>query len=509
VNFNRIPISPKTKISLFADYHRAENDFKYMDYNGTFYGKDHEKDDTVRTIDNNKYGAVSLSGNIRNSQKNFDINGDFFVFTSKYEIPSPAGVIYKYRNQTANDANREYFFSVNQKFHNAAESRINIAYLLSLDDFNWTDKDNIAFPYSLLPKGGKGKISSKNSAFDGEYLHKFNFSNNISLSLNNFVRYEKINYSNDISNLPISDREVDRLNGSISGDLKIFTPYPEVIFGGTIRTYLDKISNWEEGFVYKKIPDDTIFDIDKTLRLSVNNYFQLLPIQVFADAVYAEKIPNLRQRYGYYGIIPNTNLLPEKIYSSQMGLIVDNSSIKTTVSVFVNYCEDLIRVIYFGNVGKAQNLAKTFNYGIENDISWKMNSKIEISNNVSLQEPRNLSEKSTKKLYIPEESKLKINSQLQIGDFAGFSLISRYSYKSAYFHDLYNICRVPFDDNRRGLSFFSFILQHKTKFLTTQIGIYDVLSSGNSPKKITALENPYYVLRYPGMSFKGSVKWEM
>jgi outer membrane receptor protein involved in Fe transport len=202
--------------------------------------------------------------------------------------------------------------------------------------------------------------------------------------------------------------------------------------------------------------------------------------------------------------MPNTDLLPEKIYSSQIGFIAD-FPIKTVTSVFVNYCEDLIRILYFQNVGKAVNISKTLNYGIENDISWKITPKFEISNNISLQEPKNISEKSTKKLYIPEESKLKINSEIQIGDFAGFSFIPQYSYKSSYFHDLYNVYRVPFDKDKKGLSFFTFVLQHRTKYLTTQIGVYDILASGNSPEKVTALESQYFSIRYPGMSVKGSV----
>jgi hypothetical protein len=507
-NFNHIPISPKTNLSLFADYHRAKNNFKYMDFNGTFYGKDHEKDDTIRVTDNNRYNALTISGNIKNSQKNFDINGDFSIFASKYEIPSSAGTLYKFRNQSAFDANREYFFGLTQSFHNAAESRMKISYLLSFDEFNWTDKDNIAFPYSLLPRDGRGKISSRNTVFDGGYFHKFYFGNRSLLFLNGTARYEEINYSNDITGFSVSDREVNRLNGAISSDLKFFTRHPEIILGGTIRGYMDKIENWERGFVYQKIPDDTIFDMDKTLRLSVNNSFLSPPLQVFADVVYAEKIPNLRQRYGFYGVIPNTNLLPEKIYSSQIGLIT-NSPARTRTAFFVNYCEDLIRVIYFGNVGQARNISKTLNYGIENDIFWKMRPKLEISDNITLQNPQNLSETSSKKLYIPQESRLKINTQAIIGDFAGFSLISQYSYLSAYFHDLYNVHRVPFNDSKSGLSFFSFILQHKIKSFTTQIGIYDILASGNSPQKITELESGYHPIRYPGMSIKGSVLWEI
>jgi hypothetical protein len=503
-NLNHIPISKKTKISLFADLHKAENNFRYMDYNGTFYGKDHELDDSVRSMDNNRFNALTFSGNVKNSQKKFDIDGNFSVFASKYEIPSPAGVIYKYRNRSAFDANREYLFSLSQNFHNAGESKIKVFYLLSHDEFNWTDKDNIAFPYSLLPKDGKGTVASKNNALDGSFLHKFRFGDNFCLSVNTSLRGEKINYSNDVTSFEIEDREVDRLNAAVGGDLKIITRAPEIIFGASIRGYGDKTNNWKEGFIYKDVPDTALFDIDNTLRLSVNNYFLSAPVQISADIVYAEKIPNLRQRYGYYGVIPNANLLSEKVYSAQVVLIADYP-VKTITSVFANYCENLIRIIYFSNVGKAVNISKTSNYGIENDVSWKISSKVELSNNATLQMPLNLSEKSDKNLYVPNESVLKINTEMKIGDFGGLSFIAQYSYKSPYFHDLYNIYRVPFDENKKGLSFFSFVLQYKVKFITAQAGIYDISSSGNSPQKISALESGYFPIIYPGMSVKSSV----
>jgi hypothetical protein len=513
-NLNFIPLSPKTKLSISADCRRADNDFRYMDYGGTFYGEDHEKDDTVRTMDNNEYKAFSFSGNIKNSQKKFDINGDFSIFNSKYHIPSYAGTLYQHRNRTAFDENREYYWSINQKFHNRAENKIDFSYLLAFDEFNWTYEDKFAFPYTLLPRNGKGKISVTNDAFDGKYFHKFNFGEYVSLSANSSARYERIIYSNDITKYTVIDREVDRLNGSLSSDLKILTPYPEIIFGGTIRAYMDKIKDWEEGFVYKNIPDDTIYNLDKSLRFNINNYFLSTPIQIFADFFFAQKQPNLRQRYGYYGIIPNTNLLSEKVLSWQTGAIADFQEIKLKVNAafFLNYCNDLIRVIYYGNVGQAKNIAVTATWGFENNIYWKVFDKIELQNNLTFQEPKNLSEKSIKKLYIPEESKLKINSSLQIGDFAGFSLISQYSYKSVYFHDLYNTHRVPFNKDKKGLSFFSFILQYHIKNLTNitaQFGVYDILAGGNSPAYLTALENQYYVLRYPGISMKGSVLWEI
>ncbi|MCL1946344.1 MAG: TonB-dependent receptor plug domain-containing protein [Chitinivibrionia bacterium] len=514
-NLNFIPLGTKTKVSLSADYRKADNDFKYMDYNSTFYGEDHEKDDTIRAMDNNEFKAFTFSGNIKNTQKKFDINGDFSMFNSKYHIPSPAGTRFRYRNRTAFDENSEYFFSVNQKFHNK-ENKINFAYLLAFDEFNWTYEDRIAFPYSLLPNNGKGKISTKNDALDGKYFHKFDFGSYLSLSSNSSARYERIIYSNDITGFTINDREVDRLNGSFSGDLKVVPlyPFPEVILGGTIRAYMDKINDWERGFVYEKIPDDTLFGLDKSLRFNINNYFLNTPFKVFADFVFAQKQPNLRQKYGYYGIIPNTNLLPEKVISWQTGAIAEFEEInlKINAAIFQNQCEDLIRIIYYRAVAQAKNIAQTSTFGFENNIYWKIFDKIELQNNLTFQEPKNLSDKSIKDLYIPEESKLKLNSSLQIGDFAGFSFISQYQYKSAYFHDLYNIHRVPLDENKRGLSFFSFILQYHIKNstdITAQVGIYDILAGGNSPEYLTALENQYYFLRYPGISIKGSVLWEI
>jgi hypothetical protein len=510
VNINFIPVSPKTKLSLSGNWHSAENNYKYMDYNGTFYGKGHEKDDTIRTMDNNKYRSFSLSGNIKNSQKNFDINGDFSVFRSIYEIPSPAGVLYKFRNQSAYDENGDYAFSLTQKFHGGFENKINIFAIFSNDKFCWTSKDNIAFPYSLLPKNGKGEIATKNSVFDFGYFHKFEAGRNFAVSLYASTRFEKINYQNEITGFDISDREVNRLNGAVSADLSFFTPYPEIILGGTIRGYADKTNNWKEGFVYKNIPDATNCDSDKSLRFNINNYFLIKPIQIFADAVFAERIPNLRQRYGYYGIIPSTNLLPEKIFSSQVGINSGSyDKIKVSTASFVNYSHDLIRIVYFGNVGKAQNIAKSITYGIENDIFYKISPKVELKNNLTYQEPRNLSEKSNKKLYLPNESRLKINTEIKIGDFAGFCFIPSFSYKSAYYHDLYNIHRVPFDEKRKGLSFFHFVLEQKIDKIMLQIGVYDICTAGNSPEKITALENQYFVLRYPGISMKSSVLWEI
>lgn len=507
-NLNNIPLGNKTKLSLSADWNSAKNDFKYMDYNGTYYGKSHRDDDTIRRMDNNEFRSISLSSGIKTFQKNFDLDGSFSFLHSEYEIPSSPGTLYKFRNQTARDKNSDYILTLNQKFHNKFESKINLSAIFSQDKFLWTHKDNFAFPYSLL-LGGRGEIATRNSAFDGGYFQKIEMGDYFALSLYGLARYEKINYQNDITGFDLADREVNRLSGSFSADLSFTTNFPEIILGGTIRAYADRINNWEEGFVYKKIPDDTIFDVDKSLRLSINNYFLKQPFQVFADAVFAEKIPNLRQRYGYYGIIPNTNLLPEKVFSSQAGIIADFYKFKTSAAFFVNYSRDLIRVIYYGNVGQSKNISKSLNFGFENDIFWKVFDKIELRNNLTFQEPRNLSEKSNKKLYLPNESRLKINTELKIGDFAGISVLPSASFKSAYFHDLYNVHRVPYNENRNGLAFFNFVLQYEIKSLRFQVGVYDICSTGNSPENLTALENPYFALRYPGMNFKGSVKFEM
>jgi hypothetical protein len=158
---------------------------------------------------------------------------------------------------------------------------------------------------------------------------------------------------------------------------------------------------------------------------------------------------------------------------------------------------------------KVLDIRNRFTFGFENDIFWQIFEKIGFRNSLTLQEPRNLSEKSNKKLYLPNESRVKINSELKIGDFAGVSFLPSVAYNSAYFHDLYNIHRVPFNENKNGLAFFNFVLQYEIKSLLFQAGVFDISSAGNSPEKLTALENPYFVLRYPGMNFKGSVKWKL
>jgi len=507
-NLNNIPLGNKIKLSLSGNWHSAENNYKYMDYNGTFYGKNATADDTIRRMDNNEFRSAAATASVKTFQKNFDLDGNFSFLYSKYEIPSPAGVRYEFRNQTAYDESKDYILMLNQKIHNRFESKINLSAIFSQDAFHWTYKDNFRFPYSLL-KDETGEISSKNTAFDGGYFHKFEMGNYFALSLYNLARFERINYMNDVTGYDLSDREVQRLSGSLSADFSLFTDFTEVILGGTIRAYADRINDWDEGFVYKKIPDDTIFDVDKSVRLSINNYLLTKPMQVFADAVFAERIPSLRQRYGYYGIIPNTNLLPEKVFSSQIGIIADFDKFKTNSAVFCNYSQDLIRVVYRNNVGQAVNIAKSVNFGFENYIFWKVFEKIELRNNFTFQEPRNLSEKSNKKLYLPNESRLKNNTEIKIGDFEGVSFLPSLSFQSAYFHDLYNSHRVPYDENKAGLAFFNFVLQYEIKTLLFQAGVYDISSAGNSPERLTAIENPYFVLRYPGMSFKGSVKWEL
>jgi len=501
-NLNHIPLGNRTRLSLSGDWHSAKNDFEYMDYNGTFYGANHRDDDTIRRMDNNEYRSFSATAGVKTFQKNFDLDGNFAFLWSRYEIPSPVGERFRFRNQTTHDENSDYMITLNQRFHNRFESKINLSTVFSQDAFRWTDKDNIVFPYSLSEGG---EVTSKNSAFDGGYFQKIEMGQYFALSLYNSARFEKINYQNDIVGRDVSDREVQRLNGAISADLAIFTAISEFILGGTIRGYVDRISNWTDGFVYRNIPDDTIFDVDKSLRLSVNNHFLISPLQVFADVVFAEKIPNLRQRYGYYGIIPNTNLLSEKVVSTQTGIIADFNKFRTSAAIFYNYSRDLIRVIYRGNVGQAVNIAEAENFGFENNIFWQVFEKIELRNNLTLQEPRNLSESSNKKLYLPNESRLKINSEVKIGDFAGVSFLPSVSFQSAYFHDLYNRFRVPFDENRKGLAFFNFVLQYDIQNWRIQAGVYDICSAGNSPEKRTALENPYFVLRYPGMNLKGSV----
>jgi len=479
-----------------------------MDYNGTFFGENHRDDDTIRRIDNNEFRRFLLSGNLKSAQRAFDFNANFSLLNAKNEIPSPAGVRYRFRNRTAYNTNTDFFLSANLGFRNSAQSEIFAAYFFSHDEFNWTHRDNIAFPYSLLRQGGTGQVLAKNNAFDGGHLHRFALGNNVEFLLNNSARFEKINYSNDITGFSLSDRDVSRATGALSGDFTFFTPAPKILLGGTIRGYLDRINGWGGGFVYREISDTTTIDHDKTLRLSINHNFNPLPLSVFADAVFAEKAPNLRQKYGFHGVIPNTNLLPERIYSAQIGVIAD-LPIRITTAGFLNYCENLIRTVYFRGVGQARNISKTLNYGVENNIFWRVSPKLDISNNITFQNPLNLSEQSTRRLYIPGESKLRINSQAEIGDFAGWSLISRYAYKSAYFHDLFNVHRVPFDDNMRGLSFFSFILQHQRRRITAQVGVYDILASGNSPERLTALESGYFPIRYPGMSIKGSILWTL
>ena len=509
-NLNHIPLGNRTRLSLSGDWHSAKNDFEYMDYNGTFYGANHRDDDTIRRMGNNEYRSFSATADVRTFQKNFDLDGNFAFLWSRYEIPSPAGVLYKFRNQSAFDENSDYILTLNQRFHNRFESRINLSAMFSQDAFHWTYRDNIAFPYSLLPRGGTGEITSRNTAFDGGYFQKIEMGEYFALSLYNSTRFEKINYQNDITGFDLSEREVQRLNGALSVDFAIQTAFPEIILGGTIRGYADRINDWNAGFVYREIPDDTIFDVDKSVRLSINNHFSgTPPLQVFADAVFAEKIPNLRQRYGYYGVIPNTNLLPEKVFSAQTGFITDLGKLKTSAAVFYNHSRDLIRVLYFGNVGQARNIAEAQNFGFENNIFLRIFEKIELRNNFTLQEPRNLSDKSNKNLLLPSESRLKINTEAKVGGFAGVSFLPSMTYKSAYFHDLFNIHRVPFNESKNGLAFFNFVLQYEIPNWRFQAGIYDISPSGNSPERRTALENPYFVLRYPGMSFKGSIKWEL
>lgn len=506
---------PHKKLALYStlDYHRANNDYPYFDRNGTIYGKNATDDDTLRSMDNNRSQDAQFSLGMRYTPKSStSFNVDWSFLDSDYEIPSSKGTVWKDRNRTAEEEMREQFLTLSQTFsladRGSATWRING--LLSESTIFWTGHDNIAFPYLLLPKDGTGVILTENRYLNASFEVGILLGNMLKLDSRTDLRHEILLPSNHIDGFEIGERDSRRSMVGLSMDLTLIAPSTEILLGGSIRGYRSAVEGWTKVFSYDSVPDTTRYDHDKSIRASVKQYFgDDDKITLFGNAVFSERIPNLRELYGYQGVLSNALLKPEKSRSAEIGFMVNGPSVEARIVTFINRSDDLIWVIYYGNVGKPENIDQSRTYGIEESVHWKITPFLQITQNATIQNPRILSQRANQKgKLLPDQPKVTIQGEVEIGPFHGFSFHSRCTYRSRYYRDLGNIHAVPADTTINGLMHYSFIVSWQQNKISIEGGVLDLCSVGNSATDLDRIENAYYGTRYPSPKWMGQIRWD-
>ena len=215
------------KVNLFGsiDYHRATNDYPYWDRNGTPYNPD---DDTLRTLNNNKYvsGVGSLGSNfyLKNNRK---IRIEWAHSDKTLGIPGGEWG----KNETAQYSSRDDRFTLDYRrsFESKNSYGQGLTYSVVADETFWTYLDHYGVAHGILGPKSVGRLSSKDYFLNYNLLNELFLGKHFSLNSRMDISGEQLIPQSDVDGYVMGHWEVRRFSPKLASD---FT----TTFGGLSAT---------------------------------------------------------------------------------------------------------------------------------------------------------------------------------------------------------------------------------------------------------------------------------
>ena len=170
-----------------------------------------------------------------------------------------------------------------------------------------------------------------------------------------------------------------------------------------------------------------------------------------ANASQSVRVPSFYELFGDRGItVGNADLLPERSRNFDVGFrlnprcqgVLDDLSFEVTA--FRHKVDDLILFVYDARgIGRAENFSRTVTKGVEVSNSFTLLKHLRITQNMTWQDPRNLSDvEAYENKLLPNRSQSEYSGKVELFD-SKRKLYFEITRTGTYFRDMANLVQAP------------------------------------------------------------------
>lgn len=489
----------KSVLNGFIEYHSGDNDYPYLDRNTTPHNS---HDDTMVTLVNNRSvmfnSSVGLSGDIP--------IGTYSVNWSHREkqmgIPAAEGFI----NRTAETKEGEdRLKAVLNHTPGSLTLSHSLSFIHNRNSVFWTGLDNFGSVHGVLKGDDWGELKSTN--VKGEYRCNYSFPAAKILHIAGSVSasYEEMVPSTDVTGFGNGEWNSSRVTGANATDFTVTPGAFSTTLGGSLTGHYSKTEGGEDPYTGFVLKEQSNTDVDWSARIGFS--LSLIDrISLFANAALYERVPSLRELYGYHGgVLANPELDQESGRTVEVGISYMEKAI-SEVTFFANHFNELISMIYDGRVARAVNLGENRSFGIEQTLFWQIVPTVSVREAITLQKTENLTKPFYEGKLLPNQAPFTLFTDLTVGPFAGVSLTSQYKFESLLFRDFANLHPFPAVEGAKGNSELSFFLKWQRHWFTLSGSIRNVLEKREHDDSRYTLESGFYSTLYPGRVWQIEMK---
>lgn len=487
-----------------VEYHRAENNYPYLDRNKTPYN---ESDDSVKYLQNNRFiGADITVGSSFFLNGNRTLTLDWSHHNRDMQIPGKEGIVNHTLTETL--SSDKLILGLNRNSGKFTYGHT-LAFGAVIDTISWTSLDISMLPHGSFNDGSNsiGIAASKNVTGGLTSYFTLPLRDLFTLEGRTDVNAEKMIPESDVGGKGISDWESERVRGSAALDFTFYTGPVSLITGGSFGLNYNRTDGGYDTYSHDTLKTSSQLDPDWSARFGANLLFADEKMFAFLNLSRYSRAPSLRELYGYQGgVLPTPDLRDETGLNGELGVSGDWKKISGEIISFANYRKDLITTISDGTRAKAVNLAEAVAVGIEQSLFWQIVPKVGIEENATIQFTEVRNDHRYDGNQLPNEPAFTIQSDLILGDFAGFTLHTLTEFKSRFYREQANQSFFPADENKIGSFTLSFILSWRWKNLTAEASLLNVQDVRGDDMKY--LEKKYYGTLYPGRQWQARVGFE-
>jgi outer membrane cobalamin receptor len=494
----------KLNIRSSLTFHRANNNYPYLERNGTPYNLG---DDTLRDLENNQFinGLFSLGLSL-NLPNEWESTVDWFHNSRLLELPASES----HFNQTAEYALAEDRgeFSLLKQFGNGLRFQQGISLLSTRNSTTWTALDYFGNPHGTLVNDQVGEYSSVNSVLNSSSSLLFFPLPFLMLDSRLDLRAEQMLPTTEVDSYIPSDWQCERVSCNIASDVTLFKDRLSLIVSGAYQLNYNRTAGGVDEYSDQTLESESHYNGDWSFGGGVS-YLLKDSWNLFANASNYSRSPSLRELYGYEGgVMPNVDLEIESGVNIEAGISTQKDKFSGELIFFRNYQDNLISLVSDGVQAKQLNIAGGLAFGIEQSVLWQMASVIAVEENLTWQHTEVLKDARYAGNMLPDQPVLSVSGDLIIGSFAGFKLHNLVEFNSPIYREISNLNRYPAEPKESGIFSLSFVLGWQKAGFSAEFGALNVLDSRVKDGEGVSVEGGYYTLLYPGRRFQFQIGYE-
>jgi outer membrane receptor protein involved in Fe transport len=482
-------------------YHAGDNNYPYLDRNGTPYNPD---DDMMITLSNNRSVDFNSQIGLRKKIKPGKLALSWTHREKSLELPASEGFV----NQTAETREREdrVLSSLSQEIGNG-DLIHSLTFVQNQNRVFWTGLDNFGSVHGVLKGDQWGELKSQTYFGEARTNYTLTPLPRLTISGSLFGSFEQMLPSTDVVSFGYGEWESSRLTGANATDFTLSGDALFFVAGGSITGHHSETKGGEDPYTGYVLDSQSVNDVDYSGRIGVNTYLADGIVSIFSNGAIYTRTPSLRELYGYHGgVLPSPDLKREQGGTVELGSSWELDKSSGEITFFYNHFDNLITTLFDGRVARSVNLGETRSFGIEQTLFWNPVSFVSIRESMTLQNTENLSSLYKGNL-LPNQAPFTLFTDFTVGPFAGASLSTTLKYESLLFRDEANLLAFPGNEGAIGHLNLSFFGEWSKEWFTVTGGVRNVLEGREHDDSRFTIESGYYKTLYPGRVWQFEMKF--